>query len=147
MTELEILTEQVEKHKAYIADLQNEVMELRLMRDLTVLQGKLNEIQRMSQNIESLTVKLSELENVMDAFNSDDKYIELFNPDEMKRLYNASGLSLPDVVGYLNKLTGNSYSNPDALDFIDCKGNLRIVSRLGKWLRMKAVKNVDKVPA
>lgn len=58
-------------------------------------------IDLLEQKLESFNVKIEELGQKLNAFGSDDKYIELFTDDEFKMLYQNSGLGAKDVASLM----------------------------------------------
>ena len=132
---------QIDKLNEKVKELENEVFELRIMRDNSVLQGKLNTIRYIESQNETMTIKLGELENFITAFNEDDKFVEIFKPHELKTYYIDCGIGLLDIVGYLKKLTGEEWTGEQTSKALDGMADIRVISRLGKWLRTKALRN------
>ena len=128
----------IEELLSRIVDLENQVSDLKNQREPNTLQYKLNYAQSA---IESLSSKVAELEAFVDKFNEDDKFAEVFTKEEVKELYKKSGLAITDIQAFLSKV----YNNPVGLDlasgFINGKiDDIRVMSRLGKYLRLKAIK-------
>jgi hypothetical protein len=129
----------IEQLMGRIQDIENQFSDIKNQRDPNGVHGNLAYLQGA---IESLAVKISDIENFIEEFNTADKFIETFTKDEIKSLYNRSGLSMPDVQGFLCKLTGSSIGMEEASDVINGhEFDVRLVSRVGKYLRSKAIKN------
>ena len=122
-----------------ITDLENQVSDLKNQKDPGHLQYRLNAIQ---VNIDTFSNQISEIESLVKAFNIEDRFAELFTSQELKKWYECSGLTIPDINGYLLKLTGK---NIPAYDCFSGKvEDIILLSKLGKYLRMQSIKNAKK---
>lgn len=122
-----------------ITDLENQVSDLKNQKDQSSIQFRLNALQI---NIDTFSSQISEIENLVKAFNIDDRFAELFTPSELKKWYDISGLSMPEVSDYISKLVGKTVSG---YAYLQCtEGDIKIWSLLGKYLRTRAIKNVKK---
>ncbi len=125
-----------------IVDLENQVSDMKNQKDSATVQDRLNTLQ---YNQDKMSVDINNIQNILDKFDSEDIYIETFSKDEINQLYNRSGLSMPDVATFISKLyRGKDVSLEEAWGWISgAKNDIRTVSRLGKYLRKKALLNAD----
>jgi hypothetical protein len=131
----------IEQLMVRIQDLENQVSDLKNQREPATLQFKLNYTQTAMDTINN---KINELEAFVEKFNTEDKWVEIFTKEEIKSLYKQSGLVLTDIQGFIGKLYGRTdITLENASLYIEQGyGDIRAISRLGKYLRGKVLKNV-----
>jgi phage shock protein A len=133
----------LDKLEIRVMDLESQVSDFKNQKDSATIQYKLSVIQ---QQLETLAVKVSGLENIITALNTDSKFAELFTKEEIKEYYKKSGLSMQDVQAFISKLCRNESTLEDAGNWINGNiDNIEAISRLGKYLKMKAITNAKKI--
>ena len=141
---IEELKEELVGLKSKIQNAENAIVDLQSMRDNTSLQGKLNNIRFIENQLATLGDELGEVKIFINKFNTEDRFVELFEPKEIRILFNKSGVGINDVAGFLTQLANGEKVTPEDAHEVVNEGveDIRVMSRLGKWLRVKALKNV-----
>jgi len=124
------MTEEFEKLKSMILDIDNRISALENDRSPDALHNKL---QFMGGILEEHTNKISQIENLITT--QDENNIEEFTAQELLKWYRASGLFVSDVQNFINdpKISANGVLNGNCTDKY-------LISRLGKWFRTRAIK-------
>jgi hypothetical protein len=132
----------IEELAVRVQDLENQVSDLRNQRDPSSVQGRLALLQQM---YDTQAQELSDLENVISKIETSDKYVEIFTAEEMDYWFQKSGLSSPEIKRYLSILLAREVELSEVQGFLEATELEEIIvrSRLGKYLRNKAIKNVE----
>lgn len=122
-----------------IGDLENQLKDIQNQRDSSSIQARLNQLQGM---IEVLSNKITDLEGLLDKMLTEDCYIETFTTEEIADLYSRSGLTMNDVKAFLENVLGEIVSMQVVSEYVyGQKNDIRVRSRLGKHLRIKAARH------
>lgn len=132
------------KEKGGLMDLEQAVKDLQFqVDDLKNVRDPLRANQRidlLQQQLSTFGEKIADLDNKLNAFSKEDKYIELFTDEEFKTLYQNSGLGAKDVAQLLkaNEKFKDMDTTPQAISKIvnSERGSLELRSYLGKQFKL-----------
>ena len=98
----------------------------------------------MEYQLNELGTKIDEMNNRLNAYVKEDKFLELFTDEEFKNLYKSSGLGAKDVANLmkLNDKFKELDSTPQTINKIvnGERGSLELRSYLGKQFRFAITK-------
>ena len=125
--------EQLEKR---IKDFQFQVDDLKTIREPMRATERIN---LLEYQLNQLGTKIDEMNNRLNAYVKDDKYLEVFTPEEFKTLYQYSGLGAKDVAKLIQineKFKDLDSSAPAISKIINGTiGSVELRSYLGKQFR------------
>lgn len=131
----------IEQLESRINDIQYQIDDLKTVRDPLRANQRIDLLQ---QQLSDFGVKIAELEQRLNSYVKEDKYIELFTDDEFKMLYNNSGLGAKDVASLMkdnDKFKDMDSTPPTISKIINGKrGSLKLRSYLGKQFRFAITK-------
>lgn len=134
---IEQLENQIKNIEFQLDDLKNTRDPLRANQRIDLLQ----------QQLEVFGQKIDELNNKLNSFCKDDKFIEIFTDEEFKLLYQNSGLGAKDVSSLIKanqKYKDMDTSAPTVSKIISGeRGNIELRSYLGKQFRFAIAKRKD----
>ena len=124
-----------------INDMQFQIDDLRNMRNPMRANERIDLLQTQ---ISEFGVKIDEMNNRLNAYVKDDKYLEVFTPEEFKQLYLNSGLGAKDIANLMqmNEKFKDLDSAPQTINkIVNCeRGSLELRSYLGKQFRFAIAK-------
>ena len=130
------MTEEIKQLENKIQDMQFQIDDLKNTRDPLRANQRIDLLQ---QQLSDFGVKISELDNKLNSYVKEEKYIELFGDEEFKLLYQNSGLSSKDVASLIkaNENFKDLDCSPQAISKIvnSERGSLELRSYLGKQFR------------
>ena len=98
----------------------------------------------MEYQLNELGTKIDEMNNRLNAYVKEDKFLELFTDEEFKNLYKSSGLGAKDVANLMkmNDKFKELDSTPQTINKIvnGERGSLELRSYLGKQFRLAITK-------
>ena len=121
-------------------DLANRVNDLETMRTPDEVVGK---VCFLEQQIDEIRTSVADLNNKVNSFLNEDKFIEVFSDEEFKQLYMDSGLVAKDVAKLIERKFGEEIdtSAPNISKIINGqRNNLELRSYLGKLFRYECKK-------
>lgn len=121
-------------------DLTNRVNDLETMRNPDEVVGK---VCFLEQQIDEIRTSVADLNNKVNSFLNEDKFIEVFSDEEFKQLYMDSGLVAKDVAKLIERKFGEEIdtSAPNISKIINGqRNNLELRSYLGKLFRYECKK-------
>lgn len=121
-------------------DLANRVNDLETMRNPDEVVGK---VCFLEQQIDEIRTSVADLNNKVNSFLNEDKFIEVFSDEEFKQLYMDSGLVAKDVAKLIERKFGEEIdtSAPNISKIINGqRNNLELRSYLGKLFRYECKK-------
>lgn len=125
-----------EKLEQRINDIQFQLDDLKTMREPLRATERIN---LLETQLSQLGTKIDEMNNRLNAYVKDDKYLELFTDAEFKALYQNSGLGAKDVAKLMqmNEKFKDLDSTPQTINKIvnSERGSLELRSYLGKQFR------------
>lgn len=120
-----------------VNDLQFQIDDLKNTRDPLRANERIDLLQ---QQLSNFGEQIADLNNKLNVFSREDKYIELFTDDEFKSLYQNSGLGAKDVAQLLKaneKFKDMDATAPTISKIINGeRGNLELRSYLGKQFKL-----------
>ena len=132
--ELKELENRVNDIQFQLDDLKNVREPMRASERINFMEYQLNE----------LGTKIDEMNNRLNAYVKEDKFLELFTDEEFKNLYKSSGLGAKDVANLmkLNDKFKELDSTPQTINKIvnGERGSLELRSYLGKQFRFAITK-------
>lgn len=131
----------IEQLDQKIKDIQFQVDDLKNMREPLRATERIN---LLETQLSQLGIKIDEMNNRLNAYVKDDKYLEIFTPEEFKSLYQNSGLGAKDVAKLMqmNEKFKDLDSTPQTINKIvnSERGSLELRSYLGKQFRFAIAK-------
>ena len=123
-----------------IRDLESRVRDLEGIKNPLTVEDRISHLYDMIDNI---TTSMANLMQKLNAINTDDKYIEVFDDKDLKGFYEVSGLMIKDVRDYIGKnITRAEITNVMAYNYVNGEvKDLKARSILGKYLRQHATNN------
>ena len=121
-------------------DLTNRVNDLETMRNPDEIVGK---VLLLEQQIDEIRTSVADLNNKVNSFLNEDKFLEVFSDEEFKQLYMDSGLVAKDVAKLIERKFGEEIdtSAPNISKIINGqRNNLELRSYLGKIFRYECAK-------
>ncbi len=137
------LEQKVKKLEGKIDNLINRISDLETMRNPDEVVGK---VALLEQYQDEIRTAVSETNIKLNAYLNDDKYIELFTDEELKKLYMESGFVAKDVAKIIERKFKNVDTSAPAISKIISGqiGSLELRSYLGKQFRYEIAKRKDK---
>ena len=127
---------------AFLRDLDSRLHEIENFRSPVTIQ---NRVQFQFQLIDEISQTMSGIMQKLKEFDIDERFIELFTDDEIKKFYEASGLTGTDVKKFIDKVEKKDVSMPTISMYVNAKINdLNIRSLLGRFFRHEALKKTKK---
>lgn len=130
------MSEEIKQLENKIQDIQFQIDDLKNVRDPLRANQR---IDLMQSQLSEFGQKVDELNNRLNAYVKDDKYIELFTDEEFKTLYQYSGLGAKDVAKLIQineKFKDLDSSAPAISKIINGTiGSVELRSYLGKQFR------------
>ena len=130
------MTEEIKALENRIKDIQFQIDDLKNVRDPLRANQR---IDLMQSQLSEFGQKIDEMNNRLNAYVKDDKYIELFTDEEFKTLYQYSGLGSKDVAKLIQineKFKDLDSSAPAISKIINGTiGSVELRSYLGKQFR------------
>ena len=130
------MTEEIKQLENRINDIQFQIDDLKNMREPMRATERIN---LMETQLNELGTKIDEMNNRLNAYVKEDKYLEVFTPEEFKSLYQNSGLGAKDVAKLMqmNDKFKELDSTPQTINKIvnSERGSLELRSYLGKQFR------------
>ena len=123
-----------------VNDLINRINDLETMRNPDEVVGK---VCFLEQQIDEIRTSVADLNNKVNSFLNEDKFIEVFSDEEFKQLYMDSGLVAKDVAKLIERKFGEEIdtSAPNISKIINGqRNNLELRSYLGKLFRYECKK-------
>lgn len=123
-----------------VNDLINRINDLETMRNPDEVVGK---VCFLEQQIDEIRTSVADLNNKVNSFLNEDKFIEVFSDEEFKQLYMDSGLVAKDVAKLIERKFGEEIdtSAPNISKIINGqRNNLELRSYLGKIFRYECKK-------
>lgn len=121
-----------------LTDLDNRMCALETDRSPDALHNKMA---FFGEIVETHTQKLAEHENRLNAMDGDGACAEVFSDQELRKWYEASGLFIGDVRGFIGTMLSRPATVEEANQFMIGKfGDAKLRSRAGKWFRTCAIK-------
>ena len=118
----------------HIKDLESRVLDLETIKNPLSFERRLDSL---FGQVEDLTAKLVKITQKLKSFDMEKKYVEVFSDDELKSLYEASGLGISDVKEFIEKnITNMAIEQQTAWNYI--YGKIKDVTNrsiIGKYLR------------
>ena len=131
----------VEQLEQRVKDLQFLVDDLKTIREPMRATERIN---LLEYQLGQLATKIDEMGNRLNAYVKDDKYLEVFTPEEFKQLYLNSGLGAKDIANLMqmNEKFKDLDSAPQTINkIVNCeRGSLELRSYLGKQFRFAIAK-------
>ena len=131
----------IEQLEQRVKDLQFQVDDLKTVREPMRATERIN---LLEYQIGQLATKIDEMNNRLNAYVKDDKYLEVFTPEEFKTLYLNSGLGAKDIANLMqmNEKFKDLDSAPQTINKIvnSERGSLELRSYLGKQFRFAITK-------
>ena len=131
----------VEQLEQRVKDLQFQVDDLKTIREPMRATERIN---LLEYQLGQLATKIDEMGNRLNAYVKDDKYLEVFTPEEFKTLYLNSGLGAKDIANLMqmNEKFKELDSAPQTINkIVNCeRGSLELRSYLGKQFRFAIAK-------
>lgn len=94
------MTEEIKQLEQKIQDIQFQLDDVKNTRDPLRANQRIDLLQ---QDLERFNVKLTEMNKKIEAFGQDDKFLEVFTPEEFKTLYLNSGLGAKEIADLMKK--------------------------------------------
>ena len=130
------MSEEIKALENRINDMQFQLDDLKNVRDPLRANQR---IDLMQSQLSEFGQKVDELNNRLNAYVKDDKYLEVFTPEEFKTLYLNSGLGAKDIANLMqmNEKFKDLDSAPQTINKIvnSERGSLELRSYLGKQFR------------
>lgn len=134
----------IEQLEQRVKDLQFQVDDLKTIREPMRATERIN---LLEYQLNQLGTKIDEMNNRLNAYVKDDKYLEVFTPEEFKTLYLNSGLGAKDIANLMqmNEKFKKLDSTPPTISKIinGERGSLELRSYLGKQFRFAITKRKD----
>ena len=135
------MSEEIKALENRINDMQFQIDDLKNVRDPLRANQR---IDLMQSQLSEFGQKVDELNNRLNAYIKDDKYLEVFTPEEFKELYQQSGLGAKDIANLMqmNEKFKDLDSAPQTINKIvnSERGSLELRSYLGKQFRFAITK-------
>ena len=128
--------EELKKLENKITDMQFQIDDLKNVRDPMRANQRIDILQ---QQLSDFGVKIAELDQKLNSFAKEEKYLEVFTDDEFKLMYQNSGLSSKDVANLMKaheKFKDMDSTPPTISKIINGeRGSVELRSYLGKQFR------------
>ena len=128
--------EELKKLENKITDMQFQIDDLKNTRDPLRANQRIDLLQ---QQLSDFGVKIDEMNQKLNSYAKDDRYIEVFSDEEFKTLYQNSGLSSKDVANLMKaheKFKDMDSTPPTISKIINGeRGSVELRSYLGKQFR------------
>lgn len=133
------LMQNVQGLQGQIENLKNRISDLETMRSPDEVVGK---VCLLEEKVDEVVTSISDTNIKLNAYLNTDKYIEVFNVEEFKKLYMESGLVAKDVAKLMQKKFPElDNSAPAITKIINGQiGSLELRSYLGKQFRYEIAK-------
>ena len=135
------MQEEITKLNQRINNLEFQVNDLKTIREPMRATERIN---LLEYQLNQLATKIDEMNNRLNAYVKDDKYLEVFTPEEFKTLYLNSGLGAKDIANLMqmNEKFKELDSTPQTINKIvnSERGSLELRSYLGKQFRFAITK-------
>lgn len=135
------MTEEIKQLEQKIQNIQFQLDDVKNTRDPLRANQRIDLLQ---QDLERFNVKLIEMDKKIEAFGQDDRFLEVFTPEEFKILYQNSGLSAKDIADLMknNEKFKDLDSTPQTINKIvnSERGSIELRSYLGKQFRFAITK-------
>ena len=130
------MQEEIKKIENKINDMQFQIDDLKNVRDPLRANQR---IDLMQSQLSEFGQKVDEMNNRLNAYVKEDKFLEVFTPEEFKLMYQNSGLGAKDIAQLMkaNEKFKDLDSTPQSINQIvnGKRGSLELRSYLGKQFR------------
>lgn len=134
----------IEQLEQKIKDIQFQLDDVKNTRDPLRANQRIDLLQ---QDLEKFNVKLTEMDKKIEAFGQDEKFLEVFTPEEFKTLYLNSGLGAKEIADLMKKSEKfkDLDSTPQTINKIvnSERGSIELRSYLGKQFRFAITKRTN----
>ena len=138
------MTEEIKHLEQRLNDMQFQIDDLKNVRDPLRANQRIDLLQTQ---LSDFGQKVDEMNNRLNAYVKEDKFIEIFTDEEFKNLYQKSGLGAKDIANLMkmNEKFKDLDSAPQTINKIvnSERGSLELRSYLGKQFRFAITKRKD----